>query len=115
MRTIAALLFLLFGLLPAHAQNMQRAMVVSACGLQALAAGPLTNLTMNPQGQLCIGGSIGPTYQGPPDAVGASASLWVGLRAYNGAYAAAKGKAVNLRRASDNTQCDFDVATNGRA
>jgi hypothetical protein len=51
-------------------------------------------------------------YVGPGDVV-SGATGWYGLRAYSAAYAAAQGKAVNLRRASDNTQCDFDVATTG--
>jgi len=51
-------------------------------------------------------------YTGPGDIV-SSATAWYGLRAYNGAYAAATSKAVSLRRASDNTTCDFNVATSG--
>ncbi len=52
------------------------------------------------------------TYTGPGDIV-SGATAWYGLRAYNAAYAAAKGKSVNLRRASDNTTCDFDINTSG--
>lgn len=52
------------------------------------------------------------TYTGPGDVV-SGATAWYGLRAYNAAYATAKSKAVNLRRASDNATCDFDVATTG--
>ncbi len=55
MRFLPAILLLLFAA-PAHAQDMQRAVVVSTCGSQALPAGPLTTLTMNPQGQLCLTG-----------------------------------------------------------
>ena len=52
------------------------------------------------------------SYIGPGDVV-SGATAWYGLRAYNGAYAAATSKAVSLRRASDNTTCDFNVATSG--
>lgn len=65
--------------------------------------------------QLATTGAGGPSkaaYTGPGDVV-SSAIVWYGLRAYNASYAAAKGKAFNLRRASDNATCDFDVATSG--
>ncbi len=52
------------------------------------------------------------SYTGPGDIV-SGATAWYGLRAYNAAYAASAGKAVSLRRASDNTTCDFNVATSG--
>lgn len=55
MRFLLAILCLLFAA-PAHAQNLQRAVVVSSCGAQALPHGPQSNLTMNPQGQLCLVG-----------------------------------------------------------
>jgi hypothetical protein len=53
-----------------------------------------------------------PPYAGPGDIV-SGATAWYGLRAYNAAHAAATSKAVSLRRASDNTICDFNVATSG--
>ena len=52
------------------------------------------------------------SYTGPGDVV-STAKFWIGVRAYNAAYAASAGKAANLRRASDNTACDFNVATSG--
>ena len=52
------------------------------------------------------------SYTGPGDIVSGATARY-GLRAYNGAYAAATSKAVSLRRASDNTTCDFNVATSG--
>jgi hypothetical protein len=58
MRLLLAILLLLFAL-PVQAQNMQRALVVSSCGGGALPSGALTNLTMNPQGQLCLVGISG--------------------------------------------------------
>ena len=112
MRRILLIAFLLAFSVAAHAQNLQRALVVSACGLQTLPAGPLTNLTMNPAGQLCIGGSVAPPYVGPGDVVSGAVGWW-GLRAYSASYAATPGKAINLRRALDNAACDFNVAANG--
>lgn len=53
------------------------------------------------------------SYTGPGDIV-SSATVWYGLRAYNAAKAATgTTKAVNLRRASDNATCDFDIASSG--
>jgi len=52
------------------------------------------------------------SYIGPGN-VASGATVWYGLRAYNASYATASGKAVNLRRASDNTTCDFDVNFSG--
>lgn len=57
------------------------------------------------------GAEITSGYTGPGDLVAATA--WYGLRAYNAAKAAATVKAVNLRRASDNTAQDILVKTNG--
>lgn len=58
-------------------------------------------------------GGVVAAYAGPGDVV-SGATAWYGLRAYNAAYAASgTGEVVNLRRASDNTTCDFDVATSG--
>lgn len=57
--------------------------------------------------------SAAPTYQGPGDIV-AGATAWYGLRGYSAAYAATgTGKAVNVRRASDNTTSDIVILTNG--
>jgi len=53
-----------------------------------------------------------PAYTGPGDIV-ASATAWYGLRAYSSSQVAGTTKAVNLRRASDNTTCDFDINTSG--
>ena len=58
MRLLATIALLLFAA-PTHAQNMQNALVVSSCGAPALTNGSLTNLTMNPTGQLCLGGTFG--------------------------------------------------------
>src|ERR1700674_4751869 len=52
-------------------------------------------------------------YTGPGDIV-ASATAWYGLRAYNAAVAATgTQKAVNIRRASDNTTADEVILTTG--
>ena len=75
MRFLLAILLLLFALLPAQAQNMQRALVVSSCGSGALPNGALTNLTMNPQGKLCLVGiSTGPPTLPPANSVAPVAS-----------------------------------------
>ena len=52
------------------------------------------------------------TYTGPGDVV-SGATVWYGLRAYNAANLNGTTKALNLIRASDNTACDFDIATTG--
>lgn len=52
------------------------------------------------------------TYTGPGDVV-SGATAWYGLRAYSSAQIGGTQKAVNLRRASDNTTCDFDINTSG--
>ena len=51
-------------------------------------------------------------YVGPGDII-RGASWWGGLRAYNAAYAAAGGKAVTVRRASDNAMMDIGVLASG--
>lgn len=53
-----------------------------------------------------------PTYSGPGDIV-SSATAWYGLRAYSSGQVAGTTKSVNLRRASDNATCDFDINTSG--
>jgi hypothetical protein len=55
---------------------------------------------------------LGTTYQGPGDVVG-GATAWYGLRAYNAAYAAAGGNAINIRRTSDSTTADIKVLPTG--
>lgn len=62
-----------------------------------------------------IGGGVfggAATYQGPGDIV-SGATAWFGLRAYNAAYATGLNKAVNVRRASDNTTQDINVTATG--
>lgn len=57
--------------------------------------------------------SSAPSYTGPGDVV-ASSVVWYGLRGYSGAYAApGTGKAINIRRASDNATSDIVILTNG--
>lgn len=54
-----------------------------------------------------------PSYTGPGDVI-SSAVVWYGLRAYNGTQAATgTQKAVNVRRASDNTTSDILYLTTG--
>ena len=60
MRFLVAILFLLLAL-PAHAQQgqgMSKALVVSSCS-SSLPVGAVTNLTMDPQGKLCLTGISG--------------------------------------------------------
>lgn len=52
------------------------------------------------------------SYTGPGDVV-SGATTFYGLRGYNAAYATGSNKAVSLRRASDNTTCDFNIASSG--
>ena len=52
------------------------------------------------------------TYSGPGDIV-SGATAWYGLRAYNAAYATGSNKAINVRRASDNTTQDFLILASG--
>ena len=52
------------------------------------------------------------SYSGPGDVVSGSLAWW-GLRAYSHAYANSGGKAINIRRASDNTTEDIDVLGSG--
>ena len=59
-----------------------------------------------------VSGGGGSTYVGPGDIV-SGATAFYGLRAYNAAYAATPGLAVNVRRASDNVACDFNVSAAG--
>ena len=76
--------------------------------LPAFAAGG-----MMPDIVFATSNAAAPAYTGPGDIV-ASATAWWGLRAYDAAVAATgTTKAANLRRASDNTACDFDIATSG--
>ena len=58
MRLLLAILLLLIAApaLAQQGQGMSQAMVVSSCGGGALPSGALTQLTMNPQGQLCLSG-----------------------------------------------------------
>jgi hypothetical protein len=51
-------------------------------------------------------------YQGPGD-IAPGASAWWGLRGYNAAAAAANTKAINIRRASDNSTQDIVILANG--
>lgn len=51
-------------------------------------------------------------YVGPGDAV-SGATFFYGLRGYNAAYATGSNAAVNIRRASDNHQCDLLITTAG--
>ena len=51
-------------------------------------------------------------YQGPGDIV-SGATAWYGLRAYNGAATTGTQKAINIRRASDNTTTDIYILTTG--
>lgn len=60
------------------------------------------------------GNGGGTSYTGPGDIV-TGATAWYGVRAYNAAYAATgTGKAVNIRRASDNSAMDIVILTNGK-
>lgn len=52
------------------------------------------------------------SYVGPGNIV-SGATFWFGLRAYNAAYAATPGLAVNVRRSSDSVACDVNVAASG--
>lgn len=56
--------------------------------------------------------TVGSTYVGPGDVV-SGASAWWGLRAYKTSYATGSNKSVNLRRVSDSTTCDFNIASSG--
>jgi hypothetical protein len=51
-------------------------------------------------------------YVGPGDIV-SGATAWYGLRAYNLAYTTGTNKAINIRRASDNTTMDIVILTSG--
>ena len=51
-------------------------------------------------------------YVGPGDIV-SGAIAWYGLRAYNLAYTTGTNKAINIRRASDNTTTDIVILTSG--
>ena len=62
------------------------------------------------RGALDAGGS--PSYTGPGDVV-SGATAWYGLRAYNAAYATGSNKAINIRRASDNTTTNIVILSNG--
>lgn len=53
----------------------------------------------------------GCTYVGPGDVASASYANWWGIRAFN--CATAGTKAINIRRASDNTTTDISTLTNG--
>lgn len=56
---IAILLLLVTAPALAQSQNLSEAMVVSSCGGGALPSGSMTQLTMNPAGQLCLTGLSG--------------------------------------------------------
>lgn len=64
------------------------------------------------QSRAALDAAPAPSFTGIGDVV-SSATAWYGLRAYNASYASSTGKAANIRRASDNVQCDFDVTTAG--
>lgn len=51
-------------------------------------------------------------YQGPGDQASGADGFW-GLRGYDGAYAAGSNKAINVRRASDNTTQDINILSDG--
>jgi hypothetical protein len=51
-------------------------------------------------------------FVGPGDIVSGAAAFY-GLRAYNAAYATGSNKAINVRRASDNTTMDILILANG--
>ena len=72
-----------------------------------LAAPRLARAYLLPQPVGCVSSS----YTGPGDILSLT-SFW-GVRAYNQAYAAACGNALNLRRASDNATMTAKVLTNG--
>lgn len=57
-------------------------------------------------------GVVASAYVGPGDIV-SGATAWYGLRAYNAAYATGSNKAINVRRASDNTTQDILILSNG--
>jgi hypothetical protein len=81
MRVWLAILLLLVAL-PAQAQQGQglsTATVVASCGGQALATGPLTNLTMDTQGYLCLVG------------IGGGVSAWNATDAAAGNYTISNG------------------------
>lgn len=77
----------------------------------ALLATPALAATQ-PMLELGVGQQVGVTYQGPGDVV-SGATAWYGLRAYNAAYATGTNKAINVRRASDNTTQDINILTTG--
>lgn len=52
------------------------------------------------------------SYQGPGDVV-SGATVYVGVRAYNAAYATGSNNALNVRRASDNSTSNIVILSNG--
>ena len=61
-----------------------------------------------------VNAKSGVAYVGPGDIV-SGATAWYGLRGYSAAYAATgTGKAINYRRASDNSTQDGVILTNGK-
>ena len=53
MRFLVAIFFLLLALLPAHAQSLSQALVVSSCGAPTLTVGGQVQATMDTTGRLC--------------------------------------------------------------
>jgi hypothetical protein len=73
-------------------------------------AGP-TVMSRHVKARVATGGGGG-AYTGPGDVV-SGAYLYVGVRAYTAAYAAAHGNAFQLTRNSDSTQCNVVLTTAG--
>lgn len=76
-----------------------------------LLAGPALGAA-TPLAEMGAGPQVLVSYQGPGDVV-SGATAWYGLRAYNAAYATGTNKAINVRRASDNTTQDINILTTG--
>lgn len=82
------------------------------CSAALAQSGAGTQSTSGPGFGSNIGGGILATYTGPGDIV-SGATVWVGLRAYSAAKAAALANAVQLTRASDSTTLNVTVLANG--
>jgi hypothetical protein len=91
---------------------MKRAFFFLLVGAALLAGIPAQAFWQSRDSNYNIAIASGATYTGPGDIV-SGATAFYGLRAYNAAYAATPGLAVNVRRASDNVACDVNVATTG--
>jgi hypothetical protein len=90
-------------------RNIFRLSVIAALCLASPASGFWNSRGSNYN--VAISG--GASYTGPGDVIG-GATAWCGLRGYSAAYAApGTGKAINIRRASDNATQDIVILSTG--